>query len=58
MDVGPRMEAGDVTTIVTVAVDVNPNELVPVTVYVVVCVGVATTVEPEVELKPSAGDQL
>jgi hypothetical protein len=33
-----------------------PN--VPVTVYVVVIVGLAATVEPDVEDKPVAGDQL
>ena len=43
------------TVIVTVAVFVHPLELVPVTVYVVVVVGLAVTVAPVVELNPVDG---
>jgi hypothetical protein len=46
------------TVTVTVAVAVQPAALVPVTVYVVVTVGDAFTVGPEVALRPVAGDQL
>jgi hypothetical protein len=46
------------TVIITVAVLVHPVPAVPVTVYVVVVVGVAVTVAPVVEDKPVAGLQL
>ena len=36
----------------------HPFTSVPVTVYVVVEVGLAVTVEPVVELSPVAGDQM
>ena len=44
------------TVIVVVAVPVQP-ELVPATVYVMVMVGFAVTVEPVVALNPAAGAQ-
>ena len=45
------------TVTVTVAVPVQPDDVVPVTVYVVVTVGFAVTVAPVVELRFVAGDQ-
>jgi hypothetical protein len=44
------------TVTVTVAVPVHPDDVVPVTVYVVVTVGFAVTVAPVVELRLVAGD--
>jgi len=46
-----------VETTVTVVVLTHPSALVPVTVYVVVVVGVATTDAPVVADKLEAGDQ-
>ncbi len=46
------------TVIVTVAVLVQPVLLVPVTVYVVVAVGLATGLAQVVQDNPVAGDQL
>jgi hypothetical protein len=43
------------TVTVTVVVAVQPAAVVPVTVYVVVAVGEAFTVEPDVALRPVAG---
>jgi hypothetical protein len=48
----------ELTETVTVALFVHPFPSVPVTVYVVVVAGLATTVEPEVEDRPVAGVQL
>ena len=45
------------TVTVTEAVFVHPAALVPVMVYVVVALGFAVTVAPEVVLKPEGGDQ-
>jgi hypothetical protein len=45
------------TVIATVLVAVHPAALVPVTVYVLVDVGLAVTVSPVVADKPVAGDQ-
>jgi hypothetical protein len=45
------------TVIATVFVAVHPAALVPVTVYVLVDVGLAVTVSPVVADKPVAGDQ-
>ena len=36
---------------------VQPSELVPVTVYMMLPAGVAITLEPVVEFNPAAGDQ-
>ena len=46
------------TVTVTVLVAVQPKALAPVTVYVVVEVGLAVTEFPEVADKPVAGDQV
>jgi hypothetical protein len=46
------------TVTVTVAVEVHPKELVPVTVYVVVTVGDAVGFAQVVQLKPVEGAQL
>jgi hypothetical protein len=46
------------TVTVTVAVFVHPLDAVPVTVYVVVTVGLAVTGDPVVELSPDAGAQV
>jgi hypothetical protein len=45
------------TVIATVFVAVHPSALVPVTVYVLVDVGLAVTVSPVAADKPVAGDQ-
>ena len=45
------------TVTVTVAVLSQPNELVPVTVYIVVVPGLAAMLEPVVADKPVDGDQ-
>ena len=47
-----------VTVTVTVAVFTHPFKSVPVTVYVLVTVGSAVTLVPDVESKPVAGDQV
>ena len=52
---GTEMTGGGFTVTVTCAVAVHPF-LVPVTVYVVVLVGVAVTLAPVVALNPVAGD--
>ena len=44
------------TVTATVALDTVPYELVPLTVYVVLVVGLATTMAPLVLLKPVEGD--
>ena len=47
-----------VALVITDVVDeVQPNELVDVTVYVVVALGLATTVAPVATSKPAAGNQ-
>lgn len=43
---------------VAVATDEHPKASVPVTLYVVLKAGEASTLAPLVELKPAAGDQL
>ena len=48
---------GTFTITVTVADALHPAALVPITVYVVVVVGLAVTVAPVVALNPVAGDQ-
>jgi hypothetical protein len=57
-DAGVIIATGWFTTFtVTVSVSTQPLASVPVTVYVVVASGVATTVEPVVALKPATGLQ-
>ena len=46
------------TVTATVVVLEHPPDVVPVTVYIVVTVGVAVTVEPVVADKPEEGDQV
>jgi len=48
----------DATVTVTVCVDVHPPPLSPVTVYVVVTAGLASTDEPVVALRPVDGLQV
>ena len=56
---GPASGVGrDETFTVTVAVPVHPEPSSPVTVYVVVDVGVAVTLLPVEELKDCEGDQV
>jgi len=45
------------TVTVTLAVLEQPKEFVPVTIYVVVVLGLAVTAAPVVVLSPPAGDQ-
>jgi hypothetical protein len=47
-----------VTVTVTLAVFIHPFKSVPVTVYVLVTVGWAVTVVPDVESNPVAGDHV
>ena len=58
MTEGPSIPPGAVTSTVTCALAVSPNEFVPMTVYVVVSEGVATTEAPVVELSPVDGDHV
>jgi hypothetical protein len=56
---GDTSRAGfEMTATVTVAVCIQPLAVVPVTVYVVVVAGEASTVAPVVASSPVAGDQL
>src|SRR6185503_18247929 len=54
---GTEITGGGLTLTVTCVEAVHPLLSVPVTVYVVVEVGLAVTVEPDVALSPVAGDQ-
>lgn len=55
---GPTFSTGKGFTVTTaVSAFAHPLMSVPVTIYVAVLVGLALTVEPEVPLKPAAGDQ-
>lgn len=55
LDVAVSVDNGG-TEIEIVLVELQPL-VVPVTVYIVVVAGVAVTTAPEVELKPTEGDQ-
>jgi hypothetical protein len=54
---GTEITGSGLTFTVTCVEAVQPFTSVPVTVYVVVDVGFAVTVEPVVALSPVAGDQ-
>ena len=55
---GPALIVGvELTVTVTVFVILQPKLLYPVTVYVVVTVGLAITAGPAVDDKPVDGDQ-
>ena len=56
MDADVTLTVGvEFTVTILVAAPVHPPELVPVTVYVVVMIGLAVTDEPVVALNPVAG---
>jgi hypothetical protein len=56
---GPALIAAEVNKVTVEVFELtHPCALVPETVYVVVLVGDALTVEPDVELSPPGGDQV
>ena len=50
-----EIEGVELTVTTTVAVELEQPEMLPVIVYVVVAVGLAVTVAPEVALRPADG---